>query len=115
MARVGEDPPARRRSSLPRRAASAFTSLFTLFSLRPATPRNDSESGGAAEVPGAALHKLVIGPTLLFVLLSLAASSALVVYTAWAHDLENGAFALAFAVMSGHIAMNWLRWKDEEF
>jgi len=113
----GEGSPARRRSSLLRRAASGFTLLFTLFSLTPATPRNGAEREGAAEGPdasGAALNKLVLGLTFLFVLLSLAASSSLVVFTAWTHDLRNGAFALAFAVVSARVAMNWLVWKDEE-
>lgn len=118
MARDGDEPPNRRRSALLRRAAhraaSGFTLLFTLFSLTPATPRGDTEGEGATEVPEAALNKLVLGLTLLFALLSLAASTSLVVYTAWTHDLENGAFALAVAVATARIAMNWLVWKDEE-
>ncbi len=105
-----------RRNSLPRhaayRAASGFTSLFPLFSLTSATPRNYAEEEDGSEAPGTAFHKLILGLTLLFVALALAASSALVVYTAWTHDLENG--ALAFAIMSSQIAMNWLAWKDEE-
>jgi uncharacterized integral membrane protein len=57
---------------------------------------------------------LVLGITLLFVLAALAISSALVVYTAWIHDLRNGLFALLFAVLSAQIALNWLLWREEE-
>ena len=57
---------------------------------------------------------LVLGATLLFVIAALAISSALVVYTAWIHDLRNGVFALLFAILSGQIALNWLLWKDDE-
>ena len=57
---------------------------------------------------------LVLGVTLLFVIAALAVSSALVVYTAWIHDLRNGLFALLFAILSAQIALNWLLWKDDE-
>jgi len=56
----------------------------------------------------------VLGVTLLFVLAALVVSSALVVYTAWIHDLRNGLFALLFAILSAQIALNWLLWKDDE-
>jgi uncharacterized integral membrane protein len=55
----------------------------------------------------------VFGITL-FVLAALAISSALVVYTAWVHDLRNGLFALLFAILSAQIALNWLLWRDDE-
>jgi len=61
-----------------------------------------------------ALRVLVLGTTLLFVLAALAISSALVVYTAWIHDLRNGLFALLFAILSAQIALNWLLWRDYE-
>lgn len=61
-----------------------------------------------------ALRGAVMGVTLLFVLAALAISSALVVYTAWLHDLRNGAFALLFAVLSAQIALNWILWRDDE-
>jgi hypothetical protein len=61
-----------------------------------------------------AFGALVLGITLLFVLVALAISSALVVYTAWIHDLRNGLFALLFAILSAQIALNWLLWRDEE-
>jgi hypothetical protein len=48
------------------------------------------------------------------VVAALAISSALVVYTAYRHDLQNGVFALLLAVLSAQIAVNWFVWKDEE-
>jgi uncharacterized integral membrane protein len=57
---------------------------------------------------------LILVTTLLFVMAALAVSSALVVYTAWIHDLRNGLFALLFAILSAQIALNWLLWKDDE-
>jgi hypothetical protein len=56
----------------------------------------------------------MLGITLLFVLAALGISSALVVYTAWIHDLRNGLFALLFAILSAQIALNWLLWRDDE-
>ena len=60
------------------------------------------------------LRVAVLGVTLLFVVAALAISCALVVYTAYRHDLQNGVFALLLAVLSAQIAMNWFLWKDEE-
>ena len=74
------------------------------------TPRRVRTTGAAR----LALRLLVLGLTLLFVLAALAISSALVVYTAWIHDLHNGLFALLFAILSAQIALNWLLWKDDE-
>jgi hypothetical protein len=56
----------------------------------------------------------ILGVTLLFVVAALAISCALVVYTAYRHDLQNGVFALLLAVLSAQIAINWFLWKDEE-
>ncbi len=53
-----------------------------------------------------ATRRLVFGVTLLFVIAAVLVSSALVVYTAWLHDLRNGLFALLFAVLSTQIATN---------
>jgi len=61
-----------------------------------------------------AFRTLILVITLLFVVVALAVSSALVVYTAWIHDLRNGLFALLFAILSAQIALNWLLWKDDE-
>lgn len=60
------------------------------------------------------LRTLVLGVTFLFVLAALAISCALVIYTAYSHDLRNGVFALLLAVLSAQIALNWFLWKDEE-
>ena len=56
----------------------------------------------------------VLGVTLVFVVAALAISCALVVYTAWRHDLRHGLFALVFAVLSAQIALNWFLWKDDD-
>jgi hypothetical protein len=69
---------------------------------------------GADDILRRASRALVLGITLLFVIAALAVSSALVVYTAWIHDLRNGLFALLFAILSAQIALNWLLWKDDE-
>ena len=74
-------------------------------------PRVGSPQGGLVR---RAVRTLILGITLLFVVAALAVSSALVVYTAWIHDLRNGLFALLFAILSAQIALNWLLWKDDE-
>ena len=79
-------------------------------------PRGTAGEGRAARdatVDGA-LRAIILGITFLLVVAALAISSALVVYTAWSHDLRNGLFALLFAILSSQIALNWLRWKDDE-
>ncbi|MEJ7840399.1 MAG: hypothetical protein WKF95_01420 [Rubrobacter sp.] len=60
------------------------------------------------------LRVAILGVTLLFVVAALAISCALVVYTAYRHDLQNGVFALLLAVLSAQIAINWFLWKDDE-
>ncbi len=74
-------------------------------------PRVRSPQGGIVR---RAFRTLILGITLLFVITALAVSSALVVYTAWIHDLRNGLFAMLFAILSAQIALNWLLWKDDE-
>lgn len=54
----------------------------------------------------------LLGFALLLVLAAILGSSALVVYTAWVHDLRGGFFALAFAVMSCKMSFNWLLWRS---
>jgi len=61
-----------------------------------------------------ALRVTLLGTTLFVVIAALVISSALVVYTAWLHQLGNGLFALLFAILSAQIALNWLLWKDDE-
>lgn len=58
-------------------------------------------------------RRTIFGITLLFVLAALLVSAALVIYTAWLHDLNRGLFALAFAVLSAQMALNWLLWKED--
>jgi len=48
------------------------------------------------------------------VLVSVFVSAGLVVYTAWNHDLSDGLFALAFAVLSAKMAFSWVLWRDDE-
>ena len=74
-------------------------------------PRDRDRRDGAAR---RLLRTLVLGVTLLFVLAALAISCALVIYTAYRHELRNGVFALLLAVLSAQIALNWFLWKDEE-
>ena len=74
-------------------------------------PRDEARQDGPLR---RALRLLVFGVTLLFVIAALAISSALVVYTAYRHDLQNGVFALLLAVLSSQIAVNWFVWRDEE-
>jgi hypothetical protein len=81
--------------------------------LSPTTPEPQRRVRAGGHVRGA-FRVLVLGITLLFVLAALAISSALVVYTAWIHDLRNGLFALLFAILSAQIALNWLLWRDDE-
>lgn len=82
---------------------------------RGAAPDLASRDGEpAAGLASRVLRWAVLGVTLLFVVAALAISSVLVVYTAWRHDLQNGVFALVFAVLSAQIAINWFAWKDEE-
>lgn len=80
-------------------------------------PQSALEARRETRPPGLlrrAARGLVLAVTLLFVLAALAISSALVVYTAWNHDLRRGAFALVFAVLSAQIALNWILWRDDE-
>ena len=80
------------------------------------SPSTQEPQGGIRPDGGVrrAFRVLVLGITLLFVLAALAISSALVVYTAWIHDLRNGLFALLFAILSAQIALNWLLWREDE-
>jgi len=74
-------------------------------------PRDEPRRAGPVR---RAFRLAVLAVTLLFVVAALAISCALVVYTAYRHDLQNGVFALLLAVLSAQIAINWFLWKDEE-
>ncbi len=52
--------------------------------------------------------------TLLLVLAAALVSAGLVVYTAWHHDLKNGLFALAFAVLSARAVLAWALWYSSD-
>jgi len=52
--------------------------------------------------------------TLLPVLAAVFVSAGLVVYTAWHHDLKNGLFALAFAVLSSRAVLSWILWRSSD-
>jgi hypothetical protein len=51
---------------------------------------------------------------LIFVLAAAFVSAGLVVYTAWHHDLKNGLFALAFAVLSARAVLSWIIWRNSD-
>ena len=74
-------------------------------------PRDEPRGDGPVR---RALRVAVLGVTFLFVVAALAISCALVIYTAYRHDLQNGFFALLLAILSAQIAINWFLWKDEE-
>ena len=57
---------------------------------------------------------IVLALTFLVVLAAVSVSSGLVVYTAWQHDLENGLFALAFAVLSARAVLSWFLWHSAD-
>lgn len=59
-----------------------------------------------------AAHRAVLAVSLLFVLAAVCVSVGLVVYTAWLHDLEDGPFALLFAILSTRAALSWCLWLD---
>lgn len=59
-------------------------------------------------------RRATFGLTLLFVFAAVFVSAGLVIYTGWLHDLEDGPFAVLFAVLSTKAALSWLAWKDQE-
>lgn len=73
------------------------------------TPRGDHRSQGQQ-----ASHRVTLGLTLLFVLAAVSVSAGLVLHTAWRHDLENGPFAVLFAVLSAKAALSWLAWNEQD-
>jgi hypothetical protein len=61
--------------------------------------------------PRSAGQKATLFLTFLFVLVAVAVSAGLVIYTAWRHDLQDGLFALAFAIMSTRAVLSWFLWR----
>lgn len=76
---------------------------------RDGAPRNAARHTGSVTGQGVALAL-----TLLFVLAAVSVSAGLVVYTAWRHDLVDGLFALAFAVLSARAAISWFLWRESD-
>jgi hypothetical protein len=62
------------------------------------------------EIRGDGRRTTMFALTLLLVLAAVFVSAGLVVYTAWHHDLKNGLFALAFAVLSARAVLSWILW-----
>jgi hypothetical protein len=58
--------------------------------------------------------RVVLALTFLCILAAVCVSAGLVVYTAWYHDLKNGLFALAFAILSARANLSWFIWWDGE-
>ena len=56
----------------------------------------------------------VLALTFLCILAAVCVSAGLVVYTAWHHDLKNGLFALAFAVLSARATLSWFLWRESD-
>ena len=75
---------------------------------RPRTP-----SGGNRPRNRTAL-RFMLSLTFLCIFAAVCVSAGLVVYTAWYHDLKNGLFALAFAVLSARATLSWFLWRGDE-
>ncbi len=72
---------------------------------RDGVPRNAARRTG---------HGVALALTLLFVLAAVSVSTGLVVYTARRHDLVEGLFALAFAVLSARAFLSWFLWRESD-
>ena len=72
--------------------------------------RGDAGTQEPAARPAASRGTLFL--TLIFVLAAVTVSAGLVVHTAWLHDLENGPFAVLFAVLSSKAALSWHAWNE---
>src|ERR671917_2970258 len=66
------------------------------------------------EIRGDSRRTTMFALTLLLVLAAVFVSAGLVVYTAWHHDLKNGLFALAFAVLSARATLSWFLWRESD-
>lgn len=56
---------------------------------------------------------VVLSLTFVFVLAAVVISAGLVAYAAWNHDLKNGLFAIAFAVLSARAVLSWVAWSSQ--
>jgi hypothetical protein len=61
--------------------------------------------------PRSAGQKATLSLAFLCVIIAVAVSAGLVVYTAWRHDLEDGLFGLAFSVLSTRAVLSWFLWR----
>lgn len=68
------------------------------------TPRTGNRTG----------FRLVHALTFLCIFAAVCVSAGLVVFTAWHHDLKNGLFALAFAVLSARATLSWFLWRESD-
>lgn len=73
--------------------------------VRSHTPRTGNRIG----------FRFVLALTFLCILAAVCVSAGLVVYTAWHHDLKNGLFALAFAVLSARATLSWFLWRESDW
>ena len=60
-----------------------------------------------------AWRRSALALSLLFVLAAVCVSIGLVIHTAWNHELQNGLFAVLFAVLSAKAALLWLAWSRQ--
>ena len=75
-------------------------------------PRDVVPRSAARQTEGLGGRGVVLVLTFLFMLAAVSVSTGLVVYTALRHDLADGLFALAFAVLSARAALSWCLWRD---
>ncbi len=75
-------------------------------------PRDVAPRSAARQTERPGGRGVVLALTFLFMLAAVSVSTALVVYTASRHDLLDGLFALAFAVLSARAALSWFLWRD---
>ena len=71
------------------------------------------EDGSAGQPASRAWRRAALSLSLLFVLAAVCVSTGLVVHTAWNHELQDGLFALLFAVLSAKAALLWLAWNRQ--
>ena len=60
-----------------------------------------------------AWRRSALALSLLFVFAAVCVSTGLVVHTAWNHELQDGLFAVLFAVLSAKAALLWLAWSRQ--
>jgi hypothetical protein len=76
-------------------------------------PRETVPRSTARDTEGPSGRGIVLVLTFLFVLVVVSGSTGFVVYTALHHDVMDGLFALAFAVLSARAALSWFWWNSQ--